>query len=125
MATVMPCIPIDRITDPMAAGVARRITKGSVNRLYASRPKTRSGSDQYVWRMVAFYLSRNPAHQCMPVCADFPLFDDPNSDYKSMDFRGRADYRKSLDEIADTIVNAVPRDQWFGVARWGRAFGVC
>jgi hypothetical protein len=43
--------------------------------LYASRPKNASGSAQYVWRMVAFSLSSNPVHQCMPVLADFYVTD--------------------------------------------------
>ena len=122
MPAPMPCIPIENITDPVAAGYARRITKGPVCRLMATRPKNLAGADQYVWRMVALYLSKRPAHQCMPVCADFPLFDDPASGYKEMDFRERAAYRKSLDEIADTIVNAVPKSEWHGVNRWAKAF---
>lgn len=125
MPAPMPCIPIENITDPVAAGYARRITKGPVSRLMASRPKNLSGADQYVWRMVAFSVSPRAQHHCMPVCADFALFDDMASGYKAMDFRERAAYRKSLDDIADVIVNAVPKSQWYGVARWGRAFGVC
>lgn len=33
--------------------------------------KPRDGRAAYVWRMVAFMVSRNPQHQCMPATADF------------------------------------------------------
>jgi|GEM_PF-4563203 len=37
--------------------------------LRSTKPK--DGNAAYVWRMVAFSLSTNPRHRCMPVTADF------------------------------------------------------
>ena len=115
MTYPMPTIPIDRIIDPEAAGFARRITSGPTNRLRATRSKNISGQDQYVWRNVAFYLSRRPAHQCMPVCADFYL--------EEKDWERRREVCKHLDSIVDLIVDAVPVVERHGVNRWARAFG--
>ena len=74
-------------------------------------------SAAYVWRYVAFYVSPNPTHQCIPTMAYFDLpFDEPSE----------ADtYVKDvLNPIIDAIVDAVPVSQWHGVRRWGQAFGV-
>ncbi len=40
-------------------------------RLCSSKPK--DGAAAYVWRHVAFSLSTNPQHHCMPVTADFGI----------------------------------------------------
>ena len=72
------------------------------------------GCAAYVWRMVAFQVSPNPKHQCMPVCAEF-------------DLPGTFDHRKALtvelDLIVEEIVSAVPKHEWHGVVRWGNALG--
>jgi len=38
--------------------------------------KPRDGRSAYVWRMVAFMVSRNPQHQCMPAMADMYIEDE-------------------------------------------------
>jgi len=38
-------------------------------KLRASKPK--DGNAAYIWRMVAFSVSTNPKHHCMPMTADF------------------------------------------------------
>lgn len=68
------------------------------------------GRSVYVWRMVAFLISPKAQHHCMPVTAQFSL----------------ASYREEqskLDKLIDKIVEAVPKEQWQGVIRWGRALG--
>lgn len=72
------------------------------------------GRAAYIWRMVAFQISPNPKHQCVPVCADFDL---PG------DFDSRRQESRYCDCIVNEIVNAVPKNQWHGVIRWGQAFG--
>lgn len=74
-----------------------------------------AGEVQYVWRMVAFFISSNPQHHCMPVCADFYL---PYADYQQ-----RRQRSKELDLLVDAIVDTVAPANWHGVARWSRALG--
>jgi hypothetical protein len=81
---------------------------------YRYEPDAVQGQVAYVWRMVAFAISPNPKHQCMPICADFDL---------GGDFESRGAQRKALELIEDEIVKSVPRSQWHGVIRWGQAFG--
>lgn len=38
--------------------------------------KPRDGRSAYVWRMVAFMVSRNPQHQCIPAMADMYIEDE-------------------------------------------------
>jgi hypothetical protein len=73
------------------------------------------GEVMYVWRMVAFAISTNPKHHCLPMCADF--------DVRIADYRERLARTRELDLIADAIVDTVPPSLWHGVARWSRAFG--
>jgi hypothetical protein len=134
MNRTMPAIDLDAILPPLSAEdralAARSLNKG---RLRASKPPIDSttgpgprggtvripgldsGRAAYLWRMVAFNVSPHPRHHCMPVCAEFDL---PGEG---------ADRRRlveELDALADRIVNAVPRDQWHGVIRWGNAPGM-
>ena len=75
----------------------------------------------YVWRMVVFSVSKKRQHQCMPVCADFDLpARDSTGKWSSSTAR---EMSKELDQVVDVIVNAVPKSQWHGIARWGRALG--
>jgi len=77
---------------------------------YSSEEDRLRGRSAYVWRMVAFLVSPHAPHHCMPVRAEFYL----------------ASYRvekSELDSLIDRIVNAVPKEQWSGVIRWGRALG--
>lgn len=89
--------------------------------LRSSKPKNNSKA-AYVWRMVAFQISPNPQHHCMPVCADFDLYDvfaKEDQNYKVVN-----QLAKQLDkEVVDPITNTVPKEQWYGIMRWGRALG--
>lgn len=68
----------------------------------------------YVWRMVAFYVSPMSQHHCMPVMDD---------QYLGGSYDARKARAKELDKLVDAIVNTIPRSQWHGVTRWGRALG--
>lgn len=48
-------------------------------KLRASKPK--DGVAAYVWRMVAFSLSTNPQHHCMPMTADFGITEKSIPEY--------------------------------------------
>ena len=89
--------------------IAEQIVTRSGN-LYKSRPTNKPGDVQYVWRMVAFFVSPVNAHQCMPVMAEFYI--------NERDWDKRRERTKALDEIVDAVVNAVPVEQWNGVRRW-------
>ena len=79
------------------------------------KPTLDTGCAAYVWRMVAFQVSHHSQHQCMPVCA---IFDIPGSVQESREIS------KKLDVIVDEIINTIPKSEWYGVARWGRALGM-
>lgn len=80
-----------------------------------------TGKAAYVWRMVAFLVSPNPVHQCMPMNADFdlPAYDKDGKWHYPIAHKMGED----LKYIEDAIVNAVPKDQWHSVHRWAKAFG--
>ena len=88
--------------------------------LYKSRPKKASGDAQYVWRMVAFALSDNPQHWCIPVTADLYLSDT----YWDLSFKAKSDYRDRLNKIVEEVVDTVPVLEQPGTRRWAGAFGV-
>lgn len=100
--------------------------KGREERLRASKPTVkkndpRTGEAAYVWRMVAFQVSPNGKHQCMPVTADWDLSYDMQDPQRFEKRRARA---KELDALVDRIVMAcVPLPRQHGVMRWGRALG--
>jgi len=83
--------------------------------LRASKPSNASGEVQYVWRMVSFYMSRNPQHHCMPICADFGI---------QAKFQERREITKRLDVVYNEIIDAQPKENQFGTRRWARAFGI-
>jgi hypothetical protein len=98
------------------------IAKACIGRdggLRSSKPK--DGEAAYVWRMAAFTISTNPKHHCMPVTAEFDL---PEQYWGP----GRSDARhariKELDVIEMALVDAVPKEQWYGVRRWAGALGL-
>lgn len=108
---------VDRsILSPEAARFVDEIVNPRTGQLYVSRPRSKSGDAQYVWRLVAFHVSANPRHQCMPVTADFYL-----GCGSWAETRARS---KELDSLVDEIVDAVPMSEWYGARRWGRALGV-
>ena len=126
----MPIIPLDKLHDS-ARFYAEKITvKGA---LRASKPTVKkvkvpsekygytlepddpvAGNAAYVWRMVAFQISPNPKHQCMPCTATFDL-PGPHEHQRFL--------AEELDLIVKEIVDAVPPRQWHGVIRWGQVFG--
>jgi len=78
-------------------------------------PDELGGKAAYVWRMVAFSISPKPQHQCMPMTADFDL---PG------DYTETRELAKELDKLVDKIIASVPKSEWYGVRRWGQAFGM-
>lgn len=85
----------------------------------ASRPKyfddkPNTGRAAYVWRNAVFYVSKNPAHQCIPAMAEFYLCD---ADYK-VGLKELHEFMKELDTIVDEIINKIPKTEWHGLRRW-------
>jgi hypothetical protein len=81
---------------------------------YQTDEQRRQGEAAYIWRMVAFFVSKNPVHHCMPITADFDL------DGSVRECHIRA---KELDKLVDIIVDTIPKASWHGVRRWSQAFG--
>lgn len=94
----------------MKNGKGLRSSKPKVDN---SKPNT--GRSAYVWRMVAFQVSKNPVHHCMPCTAEFSLCDS--------DWEIRKEVLKELDFIVENIVSLIPKEQWYGVKRWAKALG--
>src|SRR5689334_8238545 len=123
MKRAMPAIDLDAVAPPLTPAereLATRILHRG--RLRASKPPIAwqivTGADgirrrypdqdggraAYLWRIVAFSLSPDPRHQCLPICADLDL---PEQDHD----RRRA-LAAELDALADRIVATIPRHQW-------------
>ena len=114
----MPSVNMGKIRSAEAKKIAERIVRPD-GTLRASKPATKDELGKkaaYVWRMVAFYVSPNPRHQCWPVCAV--------SDLPGADWREKNDLAKNLlDTVVQEIVDAVPKEEWHGIIRWGEAWG--
>lgn len=82
---------------------------------YANKKEIIQGETAYVWRMVAFFISSNRQHQCMPVTAYFDL----NGTVKEQNKRA-----KELDVLVDKITKLVPLHKQSGTLNWGRALGM-
>ena len=80
---------------------------------YATEVDAEKGVSAYVWRMVAFQISENPTHHCMPVMAFCYL---PYK-WQGLD---RKQIENWADEIIKAVVDSIPPQQWYGVARWNR-----
>lgn len=143
----MPIIDMESLERRLAPAqfeIAKGIVgKGqNANRLRASKPKVNKhivtrkedgrrfyepdageGETAYVWRMVAFLVSPDPRHHCMPVCASFDLPYDWNLPEEAR-WQMRGDLTKALDWVVEQIVDCIPKEQWYGVQRWGQAFGM-
>ena len=153
-ATLMPEVNMEILktvlTDTemeIAMGVVAK--RDGVYRLRASKPAKGNGSQQYVWRMVAFVASPVYQHHCMPIGADFYLNDSdyahrpeqyiPRSESESdretvskwnqktwdMMHRGekkRQYIKQELEPIVDKILETIPKTQWRGAQRWAKAF---
>lgn len=128
----MPDVNMDYIKSNLSNDeleIALAVIKKNKNgyTIRASMPSRNSGGDAYyVWRMVAFYVSPKSQHHCIPACADFKIPDEHIQNYGSSDeysFKKRKNYiEQRLEPIVDTIVNSVPKNQWYGVHRWAKAF---
>ena len=131
----MPEIKIPASMGCLDRSIAEQVlNKG---KLRASKPK--DGEAAYVWRMVAFTVSRNPVHQCMPITADWDLRNQyfpspkfpPSTPWDDPEYRAAMDANsaavrariKELDAIADALIATIPVTQWAGALRWARAFG--
>lgn len=90
--------------------------------LRASKPDPKKdGEAAYVWRLVAYYISPNPKHHCNPCSHDFDL---PDIYWKGEGARERRRAREAeLKTVIDAMCDCVPKTQWHGVRRWGRALG--
>ena len=79
-----------------------------------------SGMAAYTWRMLAFYTCNSHPYCCMPVMADFDL------PYCIHDENYREDRKNQIEvceKLIDTILEYIPKTEWKGIARWGRALG--
>lgn len=85
--------------------------------LYSSKPKKASGDTKFIWRWLGFLTERYGPLSCMPVCADFDIYDAmPDATYEE-----RKAHEKYLHTILDRIKITPQKMQ--GVLRWGRALG--
>lgn len=91
--------------------IIRRIVKPKSFQLKGSRPKLHDSDESryaaYVWRMVAFYVSPNSQHHCIPTTCFWWL--PKGSDGKVM---------QRLNGLVDKITATVPRQEWWGVRAW-------
>lgn len=83
---------------------------------YKNEEDRNCGRACYLWREVVFVISPISAHHCMP-CSDIFYLDAKFGEALEKE-------KKMLNELADRIVNIVPKDKWYGIQRWGRALGV-
>lgn len=98
-----------------------KVSKDNTTAGHLRSTKPKDGEAAYVWRMVAFNVSPNRQHQCMPMTADFDMPDHYwGDDGAAKRRRARC---KELDVLVDALVKAVPKEQWHGVRRWGHALG--
>jgi len=98
------------------------------------------GLTNYVWRMLCFDLVGSGKHACMPVCADFDIYEAlvlrdgkrpsynytegaDNSECKAWDTEKR-NLMKSMDELVKRVEKDIPFEQQKGIVRWGRALGM-
>ena len=82
---------------------------------YATDEERKQAMTAYVWRMVAFAISPQRQHACMPVMCECEL-------------PGTGSERRKLakmldDEVVEVVVRTVPLTQQTGTLRWGRALG--
>lgn len=113
----MPLIDPTKFSDSEIRKFAEAIstTRKGENRLRASKPECDNGEASYVWRMVAFEVSPKSQHHCIPVTADFGM---------SLNYEERRTRCNELDVVVDAIVNSIPKNEWHGISRWRRGFGM-
>lgn len=93
---------------------------GRNNKLKSSFNDKKDGEAYYVWRNVAFAISTNRQHHCMPVLADYYI-NLKKSDGK-LDHDAIRTKTKELDLLVDKIISTVPYSQRHGINRWGKVF---
>lgn len=79
-------------------------------------PDRAEGEAAYVWRMVAFYTSPDPRHQCAPCTADFDVPGDWGDEKRAR--------LAELDLVVNAVLATLPVEEWHGVRRWGNVYGV-
>ena len=117
-----------------AAFTTRGVRDGG--RLRANKPfrtvrNKLEGCANYVWRMLCFDLVGSGKHACMPVCADFDLYDAVKvspAHADITDYRDRAavvrELQNEMDALVKRVERALPIEAQKGVIRWGRALGM-
>jgi len=80
-----------------------------------------TGKAAYIWRMIAFSVSKNPVHHCMPITAtfDLPAFGNDNKWSSAL----ASKMAKELKHIENEILGQIPKIEWYGITRWGRSLG--
>lgn len=121
----MPKVDIEKIELTDEFSKIFKIVVKKDHSIRASKPKVKddiTGKAAYVWRMVCFQVSPKPQHHCMPVTANFdlPAYDE-NGKWSCSVSRIM---EKELDKLVDVIVDSIPKTQWHGISRWGKAFGI-
>lgn len=138
MRNQMPEVDLKRLQaelEPEEYSIARRIVarRGkNKGRLRASKPTVnneldpQSGKAAYVWRMVAFMASPDPAHSCMPMTADWDLPVSNAYIGDTVDLTGKYAERRALmdemDKLVDKIVATLPASE--GALSWARGLGI-
>ena len=132
MRNQMPEVDLERLQaelEPEEYSIARRIVARqgkSKGQLRASKPPVnntvdpQSGKAAYVWRMVVFMSSPNPAYSCMPMTADWDLPYDENTTGDR--YTQRRLLMDELDKLVDKIVATLPVSA--GALSWARGFGI-
>ena len=133
----MPTVDLSKIetNSPLARDLIHQIVKRD-GTIRATKPK--NGAVAYVWRHVVFNVSPKPAHHCIPVTAEFYLMNelDANPDLMNrfkdvigLNFERKEGFSEYynfvkaveewlMDNVVDKVVNAVHKEQWYGVMRW-------
>ena len=145
----MPIHPVETMVADMheddawiirAAYTGRGVPAGCDGlRLRANKPFRKvstfeQGCANYVWRMLCFDCAGFGKHVCMPVCADFDLYEACDIQYGCPDRGDREGYderrrrvrelMKSLDALIMQAESELPGMALKGVMRWGHALGM-
>lgn len=143
----MPVFNLDQLTEGMndfdgcivRGAFTTRGYKDGLGRLREAKPfktvKTfEQGCINYVWRMLCFDIVGSGKHACMPVCADFDLWDALEARDGSRPRHGNPgydDWRQSVKNLTDEMNSlikraerSIPLERQKGIVRWGRALGM-
>ena len=103
---------------PLAQRLLKQVSKEADNGdriLLANRPR-KTGHGDYVWRMLAFFLSPLPIHHHLPMNA--PFYAGTAEDGTLLNHDVWTQLQKALDVIVDEIMAVIPKKDWHGVQRW-------